>query len=114
MGKQAIGVYASNFNMRMDTLAYVLFYPQKPLVITRSMDYLHFKELPAGINAIVAISIYTGYNQEDSVIMNQSSIERGLFRSAFFRSYNAQEKQGLKKDEIFEIPNAEVIIYIIN
>lgn len=109
MGKQAIGVYASNYNMRMDTLAYVLFYPQKPLVITRSMDYLHFKELPAGINAIVAIACYTGYNQEDSVIMNQSSIERGLFRSAFFRTYNAQEKQGQKKEEIFEIPNAEVI-----
>jgi DNA-directed RNA polymerase II subunit RPB2 len=107
MGKQAIGVYASNFNVRMDTLAYILFYPQKPLVITRSMDYLHFKELPAGINAVVAIACYTGYNQEDSVIMNQSSIERGLFRSAFFRSYHSQEKQGAKKEEQFEIPNEE-------
>jgi DNA-directed RNA polymerase II subunit RPB2 len=52
------------------------------------MDFLHFKELPAGCNAVVAIATYTGYNQEDSIIFNQSSIERGLFRSAFFRTYS--------------------------
>jgi DNA-directed RNA polymerase II subunit RPB2 len=107
MGKQAMGVYASNYNLRMDTLAYILYYPQKPLVCTRSMDYLHFKELPAGTNAVVAICCYTGYNQEDSVIMNQSAVERGLFRSAFFRTYNSQEKKGAKKEEQFEVPNFE-------
>lgn len=52
------------------------------------MELLHFKELPAGCNAIAAIACYTGYNQEDSIIMNQSSIDRGLFRSAFFRTYS--------------------------
>ena len=108
MGKQAIGVYSSNFNARMDTLANLLFYPQKPLVVTRAMDYLHFKELPAGNNAIVAIACYTGYNQEDSVIMNQSSIDRGLFRSASYRTYISQEKKGNKKEEQFEVPNPEV------
>jgi len=113
MGKQAMGIYASNFNLRMDTLAYILYYPQKPLVTTRSMDYLHFKELPAGTNAIVAIACYTGYNQEDSVIMNQSSIERGLFRSAFFRTYNSQEKKGTNKEEQFEKPNPEVLKKIL-
>ena len=107
MGKQAIGIYCSNFNMRMDTLAYVLFYPQKPLVTTRSMEFLHFKDLPAGINSIVAIMCYTGYNQEDSIIMNQNSIERGLFRSAFFRTYQTQENQGNRKEEIIEVPNKE-------
>lgn len=102
MGKQAMGVYASNHFLRMDTLAHVLYYPQKPLVCTKSMDLLHFKELPAGCNAVVAIACYTGYNQEDSIIGNQSSIDRGIFRSAFFRTYH-DTKNG--EDEAFEIPD---------
>ncbi|KAJ9539990.1 hypothetical protein OSB04_026496 [Centaurea solstitialis] len=93
MGKQAMGIYVTNFQFRMDTLAYILYYPQKPLVTTRAMEHLHFRQLPAGINAIVAISCYSGYNQEDSVIMNQSSIDRGFFRSLSFRSYRDEEKK---------------------
>ncbi|KAL6121597.1 hypothetical protein NUSPORA_01463 [Nucleospora cyclopteri] len=92
MGKQAMGIYATNFFNRMDTLTNILFYPQKPLVTTRSMEYLKFKELPSGQNCIVAIACYTGYNQEDSIIMNQSAIERGLFRSFLYRTYSDQEK----------------------
>lgn len=102
MGKQAMGVYASNHFLRMDTLAHVLYYPQKPLVCTKSMDLLHFKELPAGANAVVAIACYTGYNQEDSIIMNQSSVDRGIFRSVFYRTYH-DTKNGA--EELFEIPD---------
>lgn len=57
------------------------------------MEFLHFSNLPSGINSVVAIACFTGYNQEDSVIMNQSSIDRGFFRSMFFRTYNDEEEK---------------------
>lgn len=105
MGKQAMGVFLTNFAERMDTMSNILYYPQKPLATTRSMEYLKFRELPAGQNAIVAIACYSGYNQEDSVIMNQSSIDRGLFRSLFYRAYTDQEKRiGISNVEQFEKP----------
>jgi len=115
MGKQAMGVYITNFQLRMDTLAHVLYYPQKPLGITRSMQYLHFRELPSGINATVAIACYSGYNQEDSILMNQSSIDRGFFRSVFYRSYRDEERKleshpgvsDADRSERFERPNRE-------
>uniref|UniRef100_A0A5S6QXK6 DNA-directed RNA polymerase subunit beta n=2 Tax=Trichuris muris TaxID=70415 RepID=A0A5S6QXK6_TRIMR len=108
MGKQAMGIYTTNFHIRMDTLAHVLWYPQKPLVTTRAMEYLRFNDLPAGINAIVAILSYTGYNQEDSVIMNSSAIDRGLFRSTFYRSYRDQEaNRDNYNEELIEKPSRD-------
>ncbi|KAJ1508000.1 DNA-dependent RNA polymerase II [Coelomomyces lativittatus] len=105
MGKQAMGIYLTNFQLRMDTLANILYYPQKPLVTTRNMEFLRFRELPAGQNAIVAIAAYSGYNQEDSLIMNQSAIDRGLFRSIYYRSYvDAEKKVGFTQLEEFERP----------
>jgi DNA-directed RNA polymerase II subunit RPB2 len=110
MGKQAMGVYASNYQLRMDTLAHVLYYPQKPLVMTRAMEFMYFKELPSGLNAIIAIACYTGYNQEDSVIMNLSAIERGLFRSVFYRTYVNEAKLTGGADEHFHKPTRETTV----
>jgi len=113
MGKQAMGIYLSSFQVRMDTMAHTLHYPQKPLATTRAMEHMHFRELPSGVNCIVGIACYTGYNQEDSLIMNQSSIDRGLFRSSFFRTYNGKAKcrPGAFDpllDEAFEKPGMNV------
>ena len=103
MGKQAMGIYATNFRHRFDTLAHVLHYPQKPLVNSRILQLLPSNEMPSGINAIVAIASYSGYNQEDSVILNQSAIDRGLFASTFYRTYRNEEKKSHMsgEDEIF-------------
>lgn len=109
MGKQATGIYTSNFNERFDTLAHVLQYPQKPLVTTAMMKYIKSEELPAGVNAIVAIGCYGGYNQEDSVIINEGALHRGLFRTTYYKTYVDQEKDIVKIGgglmEQFEIPN---------
>jgi len=93
MGKQAIGLYMSNYLQRFDTLAHVLHYPHKPLTSTRASKLMRSVELPSGTESIVAIACYTGYNQEDSIIMNQSAIDRGFFRSTYYRTYMDNEKE---------------------
>lgn len=93
MGKQAMGVYATNYRQRMDTLAHVLNYPQKALCTTWPSKFVNSNDLPAGQNAIVAIASFTGYNQEDSLILNRDSIERGFMVSTYYRTYKDEEKK---------------------
>jgi len=96
--KQAVGVYSSAYNTRFDIYGHILYYPQKPIVTTRFKKYTDVDKLPYGINAIVAICSYTGYNQEDAVIINKSAVDRGLFKSTYYRSYGSEEeiKKGQK------------------
>lgn len=111
MGKQAIGIPISNHNDRIDSYSHVLWYPQKPLVATQMTKNIGYDALPSGENAIVAIACYTGYNQEDSVIMNQSSIDRGLFRTYFYRTYKDEQKQsGNFAKESFEKPEKSTTV----
>ena len=90
--KQTLGLYATNYRNRMDTKGQIMYYPQKSIVKSRLSNYLCYDELPHGINAIVALGCFSGYNQEDSIIFNKASVQRGLFRTAKFRTYSDREE----------------------
>ena len=109
MGKQSIGLFARNFQKRMDTLAYVANNLEKALVKTKFAKYINYDEVPCGLNAMVAIGCYTGYNMEDSVLLNQSAVDRGLFRATFYRTYKDDEKkiQSSGREEKFAKPNVK-------
>lgn len=99
MAKQAMGVYATNFDKRMDKTAYVLNYPSRPLVETRIMNFLHLNQIPSGCQIHVAIMTHTGYNQEDSVLINKASIDRGLFLATIHHTEKDEDKN-IIRDEI--------------
>jgi len=99
MAKQALGVYALNFDKRMDKTAYVLTYPSRPLVDTRLMNFIHLNKVPSGTQIHVAIMTHTGYNQEDSLLVNQGSIDRGLFGATIYHTEKDEDKN-IIRDEI--------------
>ncbi len=99
MGKQAIGVYSTNFDQRMDKTAYVLWSPSRPLIDTRLMNFIKLHQIPSGCTIHVAIMSYTGYNQEDSVLMNKGSIDRGLFMATIYHC-EKDEDNNVVRDEI--------------
>jgi DNA-directed RNA polymerase II subunit RPB2 len=107
MGKQAVGIYMSNYNQRIDTLGHILNYPQKPLARTKLSRFTNSDNLPSGINAIIAIMTKTGYNQEDSVMVNKGALDRGLFTSTYYKAYRDQclKNHSTGEEEVFAKPS---------
>jgi DNA-directed RNA polymerase subunit A' len=106
MGDQSIGIFATNFLNRVDSKSSILVYPQRPLV----QAYIHkvldsTENYPNGINVVIAVATYEGYNIEDAIVINKSSIERGMFWSYMYRTYEAEEKRYLGgQEDVITIP----------
>jgi DNA-directed RNA polymerase II subunit RPB2 len=100
MGKQAIGMYVTNYDNRMDKTAYVLTYPMRPLVETRIMNIIKLNNIPSGQQVIVAIASHTGYNQEDSLLFNKGAIDRGLFLATIYHTEKDEDKKLFGTEEI--------------
>lgn len=100
--KQSLGMYATNFLLRLDTDLSILQYPQRPIVQSFMHEIIKFDKHPSGQNVTIAVMSYDGYNMEDSLIINKGSVERGFARSFYFRPYKAEELryQGGLVDEI--------------
>jgi DNA-directed RNA polymerase II subunit RPB2 len=90
--KQAVSLYHSNYQMRIDKMGVVLNSGQIPLIKSRYMDYINKEEQPYGVNAVVAIMSYTGYNVEDAILINEGAIQRGIFRTTYYSMYEAREE----------------------
>jgi len=92
--KQACSWYNTAFSKRFDTIATWLNYAQRPLSQTWVYNNILGKSgcLPYGENPIVALMIYSGYNQEDSVLLNESSLKRGMFHTTYYHSYDFEEE----------------------
>ena len=93
MSKQSMGIYATNYDLRMDKTSYILNYPSRPLVDTRIMNIIKMNNLPSGQTITVAIMTHTGYNQEDSILVNKGSIDRGLFQATIYHTEKDEDKK---------------------
>ena len=100
MAKQALGMYVTNYDNRMDKTAYVLSYPMRPLVDTRIMNIIRLNTIPSGEQVIVAIMSHTGYNQEDSILFNKGSVDRGLFLATIYHTEKDEDKKLYGNEEI--------------
>jgi len=106
---QAVGVYANNFALRTDTKSNILLYPQTPLIDTDTTAMCGLTHHPAGQNVVIAVLSYHGYNMQDSVVFNKDSIDRGMFRSLFYRIYSADQKRYWGgQEDLIGIPDKDV------
>jgi len=112
MTKQALGLYAVNLPLRSDTDISIIHYPQVPIVKTQMYDLLNFENHPIGINVVVAVLPWDGYNMNDALVINKASIDRGLFRGTNYKPYKAEELKypGGQTDEI-TIPDKDIKEY---
>jgi DNA-directed RNA polymerase II subunit RPB2 len=108
MGKQAIGIYVSNFHSRLDKTAYILNNVMRPLVDTRMMNIMKLNNLPSGNQIIVAIMVNGGYNQEDSILFNKASIDRGMFHATVYCTEKDEDKKINGDEEIRTKPNKSI------
>jgi DNA-directed RNA polymerase II subunit RPB2 len=107
MSKQAASVATTNVNQRMDGMNHVLWYPQKPICQTIQMDQMNYNDLPAGQNCVIALITNGGWNCEDGIVVNQDSLDRGLFRETFYRTYKEGESRVTGQEETFGRPPGE-------
>src|ERR1700736_3417791 len=109
MGKQAIGAIAYNQFNRIDTLLYLLNYPQQPMVKTRTIEMIGYDKLPGGQNAIIAVMSYSGYDIEDASILNKASLDRGFGRCMVMKKNTVQMKRypNQTMDRIVAPPTAQ-------
>ncbi len=113
MFKQAVGFGQANYNLRTDTEAHLLYYPEKEIVYTKTMEIFKTDERPQVQNFVVAILPYYGFNTQDAIVINQGAIDRGLARSAYLRTYESVEQKypGGQNDR-FEVPTEETVGYL--
>ena len=90
--KQAVSLYHSNYQMRIDKMGVILNYGQIPLVKSRYLEYINKEQMPYGVNTIVAIMSHTGYNVEDAVLISEAAVQRGLFRTTYYSMYESREE----------------------
>jgi DNA-directed RNA polymerase II subunit RPB2 len=116
MQKQAMGIFALNWEERFDAMSHLLCYPEIPMVSPFMSKFYGAQKLPAGSNVVVAIMTYTGYNQEDSNMINRGALDRGRFRSIFYRTYKDEEKknQSSGEEERFCQPDIAVTKHMKN
>ncbi|KAF1990566.1 beta and beta-prime subunits of DNA dependent RNA-polymerase [Aulographum hederae CBS 113979] len=109
MGKQAIGAIGYNQFERIDTLLYLMVYPQRPLVTTRTIELIQYDKLPAGQAATVAVMSYSGYDIEDALVLNKASCDRGFGRCQVFKKATSMLKRYQNGTQ--DIVNAGAIDY---